>query len=68
MLQVRMQRAIHNEEYLEYDRRSMWLKHVVVVVVSVLFLPLGLLMFVTGADPYWLYMLTGLVGFSFMTV
>ena len=59
-MSVRMQRAIRNEEYLEYDRRSVWLKHVVVVAVTVLLIPITLVLLAARADAYWLFVVTGL--------
>ena len=60
-MSIRMQRAIQNEEYLEYDRRSVWLKHVVVISVSILLIPIALVALAANIDVYWLFMVTGVV-------
>ena len=58
---VRMQRAIRNEEYLEYDRRCVILKHVVVVSVSVVLVPLTLSIHAIDIDLPWLYFFTAVM-------
>lgn len=55
---VRMQRAIKNEEYLEYDRRCVVLKHVVVISVSCLLIPITLAIYAIDVDLPWLFQFT----------
>jgi len=57
----RMRRAILNEEYLEYDRRSMVLKHVVVVSLSVLLIPIALVFLAINVDTMWLFMFSAVL-------
>ena len=56
---VRFQRAMYNEEYLEYDKRCVVLKHVVVVAAAVCLIPLPLIIIAIGIDYMWLHLFTG---------
>ncbi len=60
-INLRMQRAIRNEEYLEYDRRCVVLKHVVVISVTCLLIPITLVLLATEIDIWWMFMFTGIL-------
>ena len=59
-----IRRAILNEEYLEYDRRSMILKHVVVIALSCLVIPISLIFLAIDIDAYWLFAFTAILSGS----
>ena len=61
IMSTRMQKAIMNEEYLEYDRRCVVLKHVVVVSVSALLIPITLIILAIGIDTPYLFMFLGVI-------
>ena len=56
---MRFQRAMYNEEYLEYDKRCVVLKHVVVVGSAVCLIPMALIVNAIGIDYMWLHQFTG---------
>ena len=60
-MSMRVQRAIRNEEYLEYDRRCVILKHVVVISISILLIPATLIILAIDIDVAWLYKFLGVM-------
>ena len=60
-LTVGTKRAMQNEEYLEYDRRCVVLKHVVVICVTCLLIPITLILLEVNIDTPWLYQALGVV-------
>lgn len=59
-----MRRAVLNEEYLDYDQRSIILKHVVVLGLCVVVIPLALIFVSLDIDGYWCFCFTGIVAGS----
>lgn len=60
-MSMRVQRAIRNEEYLEYDRRCVILKHVVVISISILLIPATLIILAIDIDVAWLFKFLGVM-------
>lgn len=63
---IRTRRAVQNEEYLEYDRRCVVLKHFVVVCVTCLLIPITLVLLKLNLDLPWLFQFCSVVAGSFV--
>ncbi|ELT93697.1 hypothetical protein CAPTEDRAFT_226021 [Capitella teleta] len=63
---VRTRRAVQNEEYLEYDRRCVILKHFVVILVTCLLIPITIVLMKLDVDMPWLFQFLSVVAGSFV--